>query len=172
MSGWAWFSLWCKLKRACHTQGWAKMLSCKQLSTTGTVFVLNILWCWSPMPSRLRTLCRGCRTGLPACISWRAGTTTLCQSLLGWRAGTTILYRSQLYPPGQGLWILLLFSSLLPDYDLKKMTNSNNVQIVQLGPISTLKFLEFYTFFQNETRSFLSFKRLFSSQPRRYILMG
>jgi hypothetical protein len=30
----------------------------------------------------------GCRTGLPAYLAWRAGTTTICQS--------------QLYPPGSG----------------------------------------------------------------------
>jgi hypothetical protein len=31
---WACFALWWKLKRACHTQDWAKMLSCKLLKAT------------------------------------------------------------------------------------------------------------------------------------------
>ncbi len=46
------------------TRVWAKMLSCKLLSNTAA-FVLYILWCWSPMPSHVRTLCR-------TSVLWRA----------------------------------------------------------------------------------------------------
>jgi hypothetical protein len=35
---------------------WATMVSCKLQSTTAA-FVLYILWCYSPMPSHVRTLC-------------------------------------------------------------------------------------------------------------------
>jgi hypothetical protein len=120
------------------------------LSTTGTAFVLNILLCESPMPSRVRTLCRGCRTGLPACISWRAGTTTLCRSQLGWRAGTTTQCRSQLYPSQSGTMNFgtVFFSSLYLWLTENYQQQCNNVQFVQLGPNCSLDFLVFfYTFF-------------------------
>ncbi len=52
-----------------------------------------------PVWRRKSTLAWGCRTGLRAYVSWRAGTTTLC--------------RSQLYHPRQRLRIRLLYISSL-----------------------------------------------------------
>ncbi len=54
---WACFALWWKFKKACHTQGLSKNVPV-QATINYSAFFLYILWCLSPMPSHVRTLCR------------------------------------------------------------------------------------------------------------------